>query len=181
MNNDKPKMKLVSGLMRNRAEAERAVTALFDMGFKREDISVLMSDATRSKHFALETGTKTAEGAGIGGAVGGTVGAVVAAIAAIGTNLVLPGLGLIVAGPLAAAFAGAGAGGAIGTLVGGLVGTGIPEHEAKAYESALKAGGILIGVEARDEKEVDTIKRILEAAGGKGIEQERMKKASGQR
>lgn len=93
-----------------------------------------MSDATKSKEFAIETGTHAADGAGIGGAVG----AALAAIAAVGTSLAIPGLGLVVAGPLAAALAGAGAGGATGGLLGALIGAGIPEHRAKVYDAGLR-------------------------------------------
>ena len=51
-----------------------------------------------------ELGSKAAEGAGVGGAIGGTVGAILAAIAAVGTTIAIPGLGLVIAGPLAAAI-----------------------------------------------------------------------------
>jgi hypothetical protein len=91
---------------------------------------------------------QAAAGAGIGGAIGTAVGAVLAAIAALGTTLVIPGLGLLVAGPLAAALVGAGAGGATGGLIGALVGAGIPEPHAREYERALHAGGVLLTVEA---------------------------------
>jgi hypothetical protein len=58
----------------------------------------------------------------------------------------LPGIGLVLAGPIASVLAGAGAGGAAGTLIGGLVGAGIPEKRAKKYESDIKKGGIVLGV-----------------------------------
>ncbi len=83
-----------------------------------------MSDETRKKPFSATDGpstglgTNAAEVAGVGGAIGGTLGAVVAAFAAVGTSLAIPGLGLIVAGPLAAGIAGAGAGGAAGAYSG---------------------------------------------------------------
>ncbi|HKQ51026.1 MAG TPA: general stress protein, partial [Pyrinomonadaceae bacterium] len=72
------KATLVTGLFKSRAAAEAAVDALIKRGYTRDDISVLMSDATRSKEFAVETRTHAADGAGIGGAVGGTIGAVLA-------------------------------------------------------------------------------------------------------
>ena len=78
-----------------------------------------------------------------------TVGAILAAIAAVGTTIAIPGLGLVIAGPLAAAIAGAGAGGAAGGLVGALVGWGIPEERVKRYEAGIKQGGILMGVRPR--------------------------------
>ena len=56
-----------------------------------------------------------------------------------------------IAGPLVGALAGAGAGGAAGSLVGALVGAGIPEEHAKAYESDIKDGRIVVGAHPRDE------------------------------
>jgi hypothetical protein len=164
--------KLVTGLFKTRVAAEAAVDAIIKRGYTRDDISVLMSDATKNKEFAIETGTRAADGLGIGAAVGGGVGAVLAALAAVGTNILLPGLGIIVAGPLAAALAGAGAGGAAGGLIGALVGAGIPEHRAKVYDASLRAGGILIGVEAKTDEEADQLEKLLQDLGAEHVRQE---------
>src|SRR5882672_5399095 len=85
------KPKLITGLFKNRLAAEAAVDAIMKRGYTRDDISVLMSDATRSKEFALQARTHAADGAGVGGAVGGVVGAVLAAIVAVGSTIILPG------------------------------------------------------------------------------------------
>ena len=164
--------KLVTGLFKTRVAAEAAVDAIIKRGYTRDDISVLMSDATKSKEFAVETGTHAADGAGIGGAVGGTIGAVLAAIAAVGTSIALPGIGLVVAGPIAAALAGAGAGGATGGIIGALIGAGIPEHRAKVYDAGLRGGGILLGVEAKDNDDADKLERLLEDIGADHVRQE---------
>ena len=164
--------KLVTGLFKSRVAAEAAVDALIKRGYTRDDISVLMSDATKSKEFAIETGTHAADGAGIGGAVGGTVGAVLAAIAAVGTSLALPGIGIVIAGPIAAALAGAGAGGVTGGLIGALVGAGIPEHRAKVYDAGLRSGGILIGVEPKSDDDADKLEKLLEELGAEHVRQE---------
>ena len=58
-------------------------------------------------------------------------------------------LGLLIAGPIAAALAGVGAGGATGGLIGALVGAGIPEETVKRYEEGIKGGGIMMGVTPR--------------------------------
>jgi hypothetical protein len=150
--------KLLTVLFKNPGDADQAFNYLISKGFDRNDITVVMSDETRNKNFGNinasedSLGSKAIEGMGVGGAIGGTVGAIAAAIAAIGTVLVLPGLGLVVAGPIAAAVAGAGAGSAIGGIVGALVGSGIPDEKAKQYEEDIKAGGILIGIKAPNEK-----------------------------
>ena len=68
-----------------------------------------------------------------------------------GTSVALPGLGLVIAGPLAASLVGAGAGGLTGGLVGALVGSGIPEEHAVEYEKDIKDGGIVMGVKHRSD------------------------------
>ncbi|MDD5580645.1 MAG: hypothetical protein PHY16_15365 [Methylobacter sp.] len=144
--------KIITGLFLDKEIAERAYRSLIDRGYRKADVSLVMSDNTHQLYFSddraavTELGSKAAQGAGIGGAIGGTLAATVAAIMAMGTSLVLPGLGLIIAGPIAAALAGAGAGSVTGGLVGALIGAGIPEERVKYYEEGLKQGGILIGV-----------------------------------
>lgn len=149
----------VTGLFRDRESAERAYGSLTSRGYSQDDVNLLMSDETRDKNFVggreTELGNKALEGAGTGAAIGGTVGATLAAIAAIGTSIALPGLGLIVAGPIAAALAGAGAGGATGGIIGALVGSGIPEERVKDYEEGIKNGGIVMGVNARSDEDAE--------------------------
>lgn len=145
---------MVTGLFRDRESAERAYGSLTERGYGQDDVNLVMSDETRKKHFSVddretELGNKALEGAGTGAAVGGAVGATLAAIAAIGTTLALPGLGLLVAGPIAAGLAGAGAGGATGGLIGALIGAGIPEERVKDYEEGIRNGGIMMGVTPR--------------------------------
>ncbi len=151
---------LVTGMYTSPQQAERAYHDLTTKhGYKAEEISVLMSDESRKRHFGdvkpgqeFEKGTKAAEGAGVGGGVGMGVGAALGALLAIGTSIVIPGLGLVVAGPIAAALAGAGAGGVTGGLIGALVGAGIPEVRATEYERGINNGGIVLGTRARDDK-----------------------------
>ncbi|MBA3765457.1 MAG: hypothetical protein H0W99_00450 [Acidobacteria bacterium] len=166
------KAKLVTGLFKTRVAAEAALDAIIKRGYTRDDISVLMSDATKNKEFAVETGTRAADGAGIGGAVGGAIGATLAAIAAVGTTIMLPGLGLVIAGPIAAALAGAGAGGATGGVIGALIGAGIPEHRAKVYDAGLRGGGILLGVEAKSDEDVSKLEQLLEDIGAEHVRSE---------
>jgi hypothetical protein len=90
-------------------------------------------------------------------------------VAAIGTSLVLPGLGLVVAGPIAAALAGAGAGGAAGGLVGALIGWGIPEERIAEYESGIREGGILMGVRPRSDEDALAFQNSWRDANGQLI------------
>jgi len=152
---------IMTGMFSDKESSESAYKSLRDRGYSDDEINVMMSDETRDKYYGQgndadsELGSKAAEGTGIGGAIGGTLGAVIAGIAAIGTNLFLPGLGLVVWGPLAAALAGAGAGGVAGGLVGALIGAGIPEDRAKIYEEGIKGGGTVLGVRPRSAEDAD--------------------------
>src|SRR5256886_13952424 len=162
----------LTGLFKTRAAAEAAVDAVIKRGYTRDDISVLMSDSTKNKGFAVQTRSHADDGLGVGGAIGGTVGAVLAAIVVVGTAIAIPGLGVVVAGPIAAARAGAGAGGATGGLIGLLIGTGIPEHRAKVYETGVRGRGILLGIETKTSEEVDKLETLLEDIGAEYVRAE---------
>lgn len=166
----------VTGLFPDRDSAERAYQGAVDRGYKSDDLNLVMSDETRTRHFSgsqgdreTELGTKAAEGAGIGAGIGGTVGAIAAAVAAVGTSIALPGLGLIIAGPVAAALAGAGAGGAAGGLVGALIGWNIPEERVKEYETGIREGGILMGVRPRNDGDATYLEQQWRDANGQNV------------
>jgi hypothetical protein len=142
-------------------DANDAIEALHRAGFRNEEISLLVTGVAKKKHFAIEQGTKAAEGACIGSAIGGALGALVAGLT-VAAGLVLPGLGALVAGPLIAALAGAGVGGAAGSLIGALVGAGFSETEAKLIEDELEHGNIVIGVLHDDADRVRLARTMLE-------------------
>jgi len=164
---------MVTGLFRDRESAERAYGSLSERGYGKDDVNLMMSDDTRKKYFSddddSEFGTKAWEGAGKGAAIGGGVGATLAAIAAIGTTLALPGLGLLIAGPIAAGLAGAGAGALTGGLIGALVGHGIPEEHAKYYEKGLREGGIVMGVQPRNDEDADYFEKSWRENRGESV------------
>ena len=167
----------VTGLYSTPESASKAYNELTSRhGYKSDDINVLMSDETRKRHVGdvkpgteLSGGSKAAEGFGKGSAIGGGIGAALAALFAVGTSVLIPGLGLVVAGPIAAALVGAGAGGATGGLIGALIGAGIPEDRAKVYERGLNDGGILLGTRARDAAHAAELERDFGTYGGTNV------------
>ena len=108
-------------------EAGRAYEYLLSKGYDRDDIDVIMSETTRDQFLRREneigerqfeeikveddevTEKKVFKSAGAMAVVGGFSGF----LAALGASILLPGVGLIVAGPLAAL------GATTGALVGG--------------------------------------------------------------
>ncbi|MEO8447269.1 MAG: hypothetical protein ABI528_07215 [bacterium] len=149
---------LLTGMFNDRGTTERAYNTLRERGYSDEEINMIMTDETRNKYFKdgdTEIGTKAMEDAGKGAAIGGTVGAVAGVIAALGTSLLIPGLGLVIAGPIIAGLAGAGAGGIAGGLIGALVGAGVTEERAKLYESGVKDGKIVMGVRPKNNEDAE--------------------------
>ena len=144
-----------SGLFEDQNSAEKAYQNALNRGYKSEEINVLMSEDTKKRYSdsriaEVEVGNKSVEGLAIGGAVGGTLLGSIAAALAVSSNIVIPGLGLILIGPLAAGLVGAGAGSIAGGVLGAIIGFGVPEEQAKVYENGIKKGGTVILVPKRE-------------------------------
>lgn len=169
------KNKMITVLFRDPYDAIAAYDWLREQGHTTSDISVLMSDKVAPAFHEIEHDDKLelkslpAKGSMTTGAIGATVGAGLVAVVAVGTSLVLAGLGLVAAGPLGAALAGSIPGAMVGGLVGGLVGYGFPESNAKIYENAIKQGGIAIGVTPRDDHDRHLIQDTFTDLGGENI------------
>lgn len=193
--------KAVFGIASNDGIADKIVTGLVNAGFSVEEISILypdthkkftttnargnvvLNDALTSSRsssakrgtLAVEKHTKASEGGVAGATAGGLIGGSLGLLAGIGA-LAIPGFGpFVAAGPLLAALSGSAVGGSLGLIIGALVGAGIPEYEAKKFESALKAGGILIAVQAISEEKVTRATEILKREGAKDVSTTREK------
>jgi len=161
--------KAVFGIFDSRSSLESTVDNLKISGFRNTDISILMPSAESTKNFAHEKATKAPEGAATGGTSGLAVGGILGWLAGIGA-LAIPGIGpFVAAGPIVGAIAGAGIGGALGGIAGALIGLGIPEYEAKRYESLVKDGGMLLSVHVDNDDFKKKAKDILSAGGAKDI------------
>ena len=151
------------------SQAERIVESLKTSRFSNNDISVLFPDTQGTKDFAHEKSTKAPEGAATGAGTGGVLGGVLGWLAGIGA-IAIPGIGpFVAAGPIMALLGGAAVGATVGGITGALIGMGIPEYEAKRYESKLKEGKILISVHSENSDETDRAKTIFKNAGAEDI------------
>lgn len=160
---------VVYGLFETRAALESAVTQLKTAGFLSSDISALLPSVGDTKEFAHQKDTKAPEGATTGAGAGAVLGGTLGWLAGIGT-LAIPGIGpFVAAGPILGGLAGAGIGGAVGGIAGALVGMGIPEYEAKRFESSVKDGGLLLSVHAGEGDWVSRAKEIFKQCGAHDI------------
>ncbi|MFH0703046.1 MAG: hypothetical protein V2B14_05860 [bacterium] len=133
----------ISGIFDSSKNLSEMINFLEGQGISEDDISILMSEETQKNKFSVDTKTKASEEAIKGLATGGLLGAVIGGLTLIGA-VIIPGLGLVVAGPIIGVMTGMTTGGIIGSIIGALVGLGIPEHEAKFYENAVKEKGNIL-------------------------------------
>jgi hypothetical protein len=160
----------IFGIYSSRQGIEKAVEALRAAEFRGSDISILAPENLGDvRDIGTVKNTKAPEGA----TAGGLVGAVIVGILgwSIGAGLLaIPSLGLILAaGPIMAALAGVGVGALLGGIVGALFGFGVPEFEARRYETRLNKGGILLSVHADNRDWIARAKAILEKTGAEKI------------
>lgn len=161
--------KAVFCIAKTESQADSIVAELKSTGFSNNDISALFPDKKGTRDFAHEKNTKAPEGATTGAGAGGLLGGTLGWLVGIGA-LAIPGVGpLIAAGPIVAALSGAAVGAAVGGIGGALVGMGIPELEAKQYESKVRDGNILISVHTDDADEASRAKDIFKRQNAESI------------
>src|SRR6185436_13988406 len=135
----------VVGVFYTRSEAEQAIHELRNAAFAEDAIGMISRDS--SGRMVNEDGeTLAGEGAAAGAVVGAGAGALVGLGILAGT---IPVIGPVLAiGTLGTVLLNAAGGAAILGLVGALVGVGIPEDDARYYESEVHGGRFLVTVEA---------------------------------
>lgn len=159
--------KVIFGLFDKQIEVESAIDIFKSAGFRPEDISVLVPRIGDPHTLVHERATKAPEGVAVGGSTGLVIGGILGWLGAVAT---IPVFGpLAIAGPIMSALAGAALGGTVGGLAGALVGMGMPEYEAKRYETFVKEGGILLSVHVDDKKWGAKARRILDSAGAHDV------------
>jgi hypothetical protein len=160
---------VIFGIYKSRTQAEHAVDRIAAAGFAHSNISVLLPHNRETGEIADEKNTEPPEGAATGVATGVILGGTFGVLAGIGA-FAIPGAGpVIAAGPIIAALAGIGVGGAVGGVAGALIGMGVPEYEARRYESHLERGGVLLSVHCETSDEVSRAEDLLKHTGALDI------------
>jgi uncharacterized membrane protein len=155
----------VIGLFRDSNEAQAALQDLEGAGFTREHLNLVAYDGSGQYSDLVKQGNELGSNTTTGAAAGGFAGLLIGLAA-----VAIPGIGPIVAaGPIAAALAGAGVGAATGGMLGALADMGVPGHEAKYYEEAIRRGGTLLIVDA-DGDMAEQAQSILDRHGAIDIE-----------
>jgi hypothetical protein len=154
----------VIGFFADSTAAGEAVGDLKSKGYTKE-ISVLAHDKSTEGGDMHEVKKDAAVGAAVGTAVGAVTGALAGLFSGI-TALAVPGIGILIGGPLAMALGltGGAAGALTGGLAGALIDWGINAPTAKLYEQRIMRGEVLVGVSVPEER-TGSVRSVLEAHG----------------
>jgi hypothetical protein len=162
----------VVGVFNDRTQADRAIDALYNAGFRSDQIGVVMRDqggasvqtgATSTSDLDVDDG---ATNAGTGAAAGAAAGVGIGGLIGLGViSGVVPVIGPAIAGGTLAGIllSNAAAGAAVAGLAGSLIGWGVSDEDARYYESEFSSGRAVVTVSAgaRD----DEARQILRSYG----------------
>jgi len=161
--------KVVYGVFESHAALEKAVSRIQVEGCDASDVSVLFPHGRQAKKWKNDRDSTAARGVVVGGVTGLILDGALGWLVGVGT-LAVPGIGvLLAAGPILAALTGAGAGGMVGSLSRAIARMGMSEHEAKRYETFVKAGGTLIFVACSNEDDIERTIKTLNNTGATDI------------
>jgi hypothetical protein len=144
----------------HREGADQAVEDLRRAGVPDDDIGFAVRGGDSHETVSDIPSTAAGEGAATGMLTGGVLGGLVGAAA----SGLIPGFGpVIAAGILSTILGGAAVGAAAGGMLGALMGLGIPEDEARYYQSEFEAGRVIITVKTANRH--DEVERVLRSHG----------------
>jgi hypothetical protein len=170
-------MEVVTGVFESRADAEKAVNQLRNLGLPQDKIG-LITPGSRPETVERgvpvtdteEPGMGRAMGAAVGGAMGAAGGATLGLAAA---SLAVPGIGPVIAfGMIGAALlgaVGAVAGAALGDELEEQLGEGVPHEDVYLYEDALRHGRSIVIAQV-DDNRADTAREVIKNSGAADID-----------
>lgn len=171
-------MKNVAGIFNSRADAERALVTLREMGVAEDRLNLLTPGESPTEVDA-EVPTTETEQPGMGQALGGAVGGALGAAGGLGLGSIIatsliPGVGPVLAvGMIGAALVGAGgavAGSKVGEKMEDSIAPELPHDELYVYEDALRQGKTVVIAATDDGEQADHARTALAAAGAESID-----------
>jgi hypothetical protein len=169
--------RVITALFTTQSKALRAVEDLVAHDYPEQDISLLMSEATQGRHFAMKERTKAPEGMAVGAAILGIIGAILLGMTSVGL-IAAPDAGMFAVGQFISVLAGFGSGALIGGLIGGLIGLCMTEHEVQFSATLPKEHGILLGVLSGNKERTDEALKLMQSNGATHIRTENVKPES---
>ncbi len=159
---------MIIGIFEDSKDAGMVVSEFKSKGLT-DEITVVAKKELMEDSEVHEIKKDVSEGTTTGAVAGATVGGI-AALLAGAASFVVPGVGLLVFGPLATMLTGLAGGALSGGIVGALVDHGLPEEKAKLYEQRLEAGEVAIGVTV-GKMDADEVRAIMSSHHAEEIQE----------
>jgi len=166
-------MPAVVGVFKARADAERAVAELKEIGVPKDRINLLTPEAGEKELAAVpqsqgeQPGMVKTLGALTGGALGAGIGEMVAA-------MILPGAGLVIALGLAGgALLGAIGGEEVGRAAENTIFSSLPEEELFVYEDALRRGRSVVIATLSEDGLAEAVRGAFDHNGAESVDRAR--------
>jgi hypothetical protein len=168
----------VFGILPSIDTADRCLNQLRNAGFRNTDISVLMPEKTASKQTSSQDKRSKTQAENMAPAGRANANANAEGLSewlASGSTVSIPGMGsFLAAGQVKAVLTGGSGGhdsasGGATAFVAGLTRFGIPEYDAKRYESQLKSGNILFAAHCDGIDWVNRAKEAFQNCGAEGV------------
>jgi hypothetical protein len=151
----------------SRNRAEQIILNLRTAHFASKDLSVVFPDRSFLREPAAEQDTQTGRWSVASTAEGGVE---EVALANGLATLIFAGVGrFTAAGPLLAALSAVGLSETDGSMAASLIYLGVPAFQAQQYESRMKDGNILLGVDMEEPGSIARAKGILAETYGENI------------
>jgi outer membrane lipoprotein SlyB len=147
---------IVVAVYKDSLQAKSAIDKLIASGFPQENISLVsasLNNEPAAVKRALELGDQSEKDAMVGAGIGAAIGALGGA-----TVVTLAGVGVVIAGPLAAWT-----GVVVGGLIGAISGWGVHKDHVARYEQKIKSGHVLVLAHGPDPLQVAEAEKVLHA------------------
>lgn len=153
---------LVTGLFPGRDQALQATRAVLERGYEACELNLVMSEETCRRDFSenLAAGLVKTDAAGM---------APPGAMQVPNGSVMVPGLDIVVSGPLAQALDAGGIGGVAGGIAGALAGWGVDEEYVREYDAGIRHGRILLAVQPHSEEDALYLDRSWKALHGQAV------------
>jgi hypothetical protein len=146
---------IVVAVYKDTLKAKSAIDRLIASGFPQQNISLAtasLNNEPAAVKKALELGDQAEKDA----VVGAGIGAVIGALGGV-TVVTLAGVGVVIAGPLAAWT-----GVVVGGLIGAISGWGVHKDHVARYEQKIKSGHVLVLAHGSDPLKVAAAEKLLQ-------------------
>jgi hypothetical protein len=163
--------RMLTALFREHVNAQTAYEQLLHRGYHDDEITMLMSDTTRSTYFVVRDSFdfvmagQPIEPRLLVEGPGAEIAPHLATVMAAGNLVPMSGMVLITAGPIATAKSDL----EQDELISHLTDFGLPSSTSELYEDALRESGIVVGVSPHSAADAQTVRREFEHLHGEGL------------